>query len=83
MLTYFSNIDICCEDRHVRIDGEPVKAMPTVIIEKFEADKSLYLRVPELADGGDALSYPLYVVDAGPDNENIIARHVVGPEERT
>lgn len=83
LLTYFSNIDICCEDRHVRIDGEPVKAVPTVIIEKFEADRSLYLRVPELADGGDALSYPLYVVDAGPDNENIIARHVVGPEERT
>ena len=78
-LTYFTNISIDCSGRKVVISDEPVHTVPTLVIEKFDTDNALYLRlVNSVASEDDLSSEDLnhsYVVDAT-SGKNIIARPV-------
>ncbi len=51
LFTNTENINVCVEGHTVEISDEPEQARPTIVIEKVDEDKALYLRVTQELDG--------------------------------
>jgi len=51
LFTYLTNVELLLEGRTVVWDREPLRQLPTVVIEKVDEDMALYLRLADTAGG--------------------------------
>lgn len=52
LFTYLTNVELQIEGRTVVWDSEPLRQLPTVVIEKVDEDMALYLRLADMNETG-------------------------------